>query len=81
MPSTPQNDTKSWAVTLEQDPETGELLLPFPVDLLNQMGWSEGTDIFWDVQDNGSIIIREKKPDDTTEQPAAEESSRIERCP
>ena len=62
MPSTPQNDTKSWAVTLEQDPETGELLLPFPVDLLNQMGWSEGTDIFWDVQDNGSIIIREKKP-------------------
>ena len=76
MPLTPQSDIKSWAVTLEQDPETGELILPFPADLLSQMGWSEGTDIFWDVQDNGSVIIREKKDDDA-EQSASEESSRI----
>ena len=76
MPSTPQSDIKSWAVTLEQDPETGELILPFPADLLSQMGWSEGTDIFWDVQDNGSVIISEKKDSDA-EQSSAQESSRI----
>lgn len=40
-----------WTVQVEEDPETGQLYLPFPVDLLSQMGWSEGTELFW--QDNG----------------------------
>ena len=57
----PANATNSWAVTLEQDPETGELILPFPVDLLSQMGWSEGTEIFWDVRDDKSVFLTEKK--------------------
>lgn len=52
----------NWTVTLEQDPETGELILPFPVDLLSQMGWSEGTEIFWDVRDDKSVFLTEKKP-------------------
>jgi len=64
VPST-QPDATNWAVTLEQDPETGDLFLPLPVDLLSQMGWCEGTDIFWDVQDNGQIILREKKEGDS----------------
>lgn len=62
------NATNSWAVTLEQDPETGELILPFPVDLLSQMGWSEGTEIFWDVRDDKSVFLTEKKPTDTKEE-------------
>jgi hypothetical protein len=68
-------NAKTWAVTLEQDPETGELILPFPTDLLNQMGWSEGTDIWWDVQDNGSVVIREKKEED--EKDTSDGTSRI----
>ena len=39
----------SWTVTVEQD-ENGELLLPFPPDLLAQMGWSEGTEVDVKVQ-------------------------------
>lgn len=53
--------TKNWTVQLEQDPETGELVLPFPVDLLSQMGWSEGTDLSWIDNGNGSYTITEKK--------------------
>jgi hypothetical protein len=68
LPNNRVPDTKSWAVTLEQDPETGELILPFPVDLLSQMGWSEGTEIFWDVRDDKSVFLTEKKPEGSTEE-------------
>lgn len=54
----------TWVVELEQDADTGELLLPFPADLLSQMGWAPGTELWWDMQDNGSVIIREKKESD-----------------
>jgi hypothetical protein len=29
------------------------------------MGWSEGTDIFWDVQDNGQVFLKEKAKGDS----------------
>jgi hypothetical protein len=51
----------TWTVQLEEDKETGELLLPFPPDLLSQMGWSEGTDLSWIVNDNGTVSIKEKE--------------------
>lgn len=51
---------KTYVVTLEQD-ENGDLLLPFPDELLNQMHWSEGTELEWKVNDDGSVEITEKK--------------------
>lgn len=54
---------KSFVVTLEEDPETKDLLMPFPTDLLSQMGWAEGTDLWWQVQDNGTVTITEVKKD------------------
>ena len=35
--------------------------MPFPVDLLNQMGWVEGTKLFWLEQEDGKYIITDKK--------------------
>jgi hypothetical protein len=54
-------NTGNWTVQLEQDKETGELLLPFPPDLLSQMGWSEGTDLSWIDNENGTFSLKEKK--------------------
>jgi len=51
----------SWTVEIEQDPVTGDLMLPFPSDLLNQMGWSEGTDLSWIDNQNGSWTIKKKE--------------------
>jgi len=51
-----------WTVEIEQDPVTGELMLPFPPDLLSQMGWSEGTDLTWIDNENGSYTIKKKEP-------------------
>jgi hypothetical protein len=51
-------------VNLEEDPETGELVLPFPADLLSQMGWHEGTELLWHDNENGTFTITEKKEKD-----------------
>ena len=48
-------------VQLEQDKETGELILPIPADLLSQMGWIEGTELFWIDNEDGSYSLKEKK--------------------
>jgi len=51
----------SWTVEVVTDPDTGELMLPFPPDLLSQMGWSEGTDLSWVDNENGSFTIKKKE--------------------
>lgn len=40
-----------WTVSVEEDPETGDLILPLPKDLLDLQGWTEGDTLEW--QDNG----------------------------
>jgi hypothetical protein len=49
-----------WTVTLEEDPDTGDTILPFPPDLLEQIGWVEGDTLLWKVQDDGSCILEKK---------------------
>jgi hypothetical protein len=55
-------------VQLEQDPLTGELILPIPADLLSQMGWIEGTELFWIDNENGTYSLKEKKNGTSEEQ-------------
>jgi hypothetical protein len=58
-----QKATQMWTVKVEQDPDTGELVLPLPADLLSQMGWIEGTDLFWEETDGKGFILTDKKPE------------------
>jgi len=53
---------------LETDPETGELMLIIPPDLLSQMGWIEGTELFWIDNEDGSYSLKEKKNESSEEQ-------------
>jgi hypothetical protein len=53
--------TQMWTVKVEQDPDTGDLFLPIPADLLSQMGWIEGTDLFWEQTANKGFILTDKK--------------------
>jgi hypothetical protein len=46
---------------LETDPETGELIMIIPPDLLSQMGWIEGTELFWIDNEDGTYSLKEKK--------------------
>lgn len=54
-------EKKSWVVTVEEDPETGELVLPFTPDMLAQVGWDFGDTIVWTPADHGSFILSKKE--------------------
>jgi hypothetical protein len=50
----------NWTVKIEEDPETGELILPFTDEMLESVGWKEGDVIQWIDNKNGSWTMRKK---------------------
>jgi hypothetical protein len=54
----------SWIVTLEEDPETKELILPFTSEMLEGLGWKEGDTLTWIDNKDGSWSLA-KKPSET----------------
>lgn len=52
--------SKHWCLTVEEDPETGDCILPFPPDLLEQAGWQEGDTLEWIDLGNGSWQLQKK---------------------
>ena len=55
------NSTKNrWTLTIEEDPETGDGILTFPEDLLEQAGWKEGDVLEWIDLNNGSWQLKKK---------------------
>jgi hypothetical protein len=51
---------KKQTLEVQEDPETGNLFVEFPAELLNQMGWAEGDDLEWIDDKNGSWNIKKK---------------------
>lgn len=47
----------SYEVILQEDKETGDLILPLPQELLDRMGWKPGDNLDWSQSDNGSFIL------------------------
>ena len=39
---------KTWIVELEEDPETGDLVMPLPPAILKELGWDIGDTLTWD---------------------------------
>ena len=39
----------SWTLSVQEDLETGELVLQFPEELLDNLSWGEGTRLKWTV--------------------------------
>lgn len=52
--------SNQWTVPVEEDPETGDKILTFPQDLLDQAGWKEGDTIEWIDLKNGSWQLKKK---------------------
>jgi hypothetical protein len=55
-------EQKHWTVTLEEDPKTGDLILPFTPDMLAHVGWKEGDTLEWIDRKDGSWELK-KKPE------------------
>lgn len=56
-----QNNTEQrWTVTIQEDPATGELILPFPPDMLAQVGWDFGDVLLWNQNEHGNFVLTKK---------------------
>ena len=47
-------------VTLIEDPVTGELIMPFPEGMLDEMGWGIGDTLTWTANEDGSFTLSKK---------------------
>lgn len=52
---------KSWTLTVEQDPDTGDLVLPFTPEILEELKWKEGDVLEWIDNKDGSWSLIKKK--------------------
>jgi hypothetical protein len=51
---------KHWTITIEEDPKTKELILPFTDEILEAVGWKEGDVIVWKKKNDKSWSLRKK---------------------
>lgn len=49
---------KSWTVIIEEDVETGDAILPFSQDMLDEVGWQPGDNLKWVDRGDGTWEIR-----------------------
>lgn len=54
---------KSISVNVIEDPETGELILPFPSEFMDQLGWKEGDTICWKNHADGTFLLTKSTTD------------------
>ncbi len=55
----PKKDSNvRYEVITQEDPETGDLIVPIPPPLLAELNWKEGDEVQFDIDDKGHVIIR-----------------------
>ena len=55
-----KNNYIRYEVITQEDPDSGDVLLPIPPILLAEMGWKEGDDVEFNLDDIGRLIIKKK---------------------
>ena len=59
---------KSWTIKVEDAEDgSGDLILPFPEDLLESAGWKEGDTLEWIDNKDGYWILKKKDEHGTIE--------------
>jgi hypothetical protein len=54
----PAKQYQRYEVITQEDPETGDLLIPMPPQLLAEMGWKEGDELDFQIDDQGKVIVK-----------------------
>jgi hypothetical protein len=47
----------NWEVTLEEDKDTGDCILPFPAEMIAELGWLPDDILNLELQPDDSILI------------------------
>jgi hypothetical protein len=59
MAKTSSNNARYEVIT-QEDPESGDLIIPIPEPILRKMGWKEGDDINIEIDKDGKIYLKKK---------------------
>lgn len=51
------NKPDSYEIITQEDPETGDIIIPLPPMLLKELGWVEGDTIEFSTDDQGRFIV------------------------
>ena len=57
-PNVKKTSETTWIIQLEEDPETGDLIMPLPRELIEAQGWVIGDTLTWgngDTDDSYSL--------------------------
>lgn len=49
-----------YTIQLEEDPETGDLILPLSDEILAEAGWAPGDTLEWIDNNDGTFILKKK---------------------
>jgi hypothetical protein len=60
MPNSPAKEYPRYEVITQEDPETGDIIVPIPEPILRQMGWKDGDEVDISVDDKGQIFLAKK---------------------
>ena len=52
-----QTGETTWIVDLEEDPESGDLIMPIPLEALEANGWKIGDTLTWEVGTDGEVTL------------------------
>jgi hypothetical protein len=52
-----------WIIQLEEDPDTGDLVMPLPAELMTAQGWAIGDTLTWNIDDEGTVTIAKDPPE------------------
>lgn len=49
-----------YEVMTQEDPETGDIIVPIPDPILRQMNWKEGDEVEISIGEKGEIYLKKK---------------------
>lgn len=52
---------KIWTIEVQEDPASGDCILQFPPEAMEQVGWNEGDVVDWNANEDGSYTLTKKE--------------------
>jgi hypothetical protein len=59
MPKVKQEYPRYEVIT-QEDPDTGDLIIPIPEPVLKSLGWKEGDDVEIEIDKEGKLFLKKK---------------------
>ena len=60
MSNNPSQQQVRYEVITQEDPATGDLYIPIPPPLLEELGWKEGDELEIDITKDGKIYLKKQ---------------------